>query len=64
MESVITYEKISLLMYYLVVNVDVSAMPIPNMYRDAHLVGMVVLTLDFILWLKGVFFIQNPQLTI
>ena len=56
MASVITYVKVCLLLYYPVVN-----MPIRNMYHDADLVGMVVLTLNFILWLKGVVFckIQN-----
>ena len=56
MASVITYVKVFLLLYYLVINVALRAMPIHNMYHDANLVGMVVLTLNFILWLKGVVF--------
>ena len=56
MASVITYVKVCLLLFYLVVNAALRAMPICNMYHDADLVGMVVLTLNFILWLKDVFF--------
>ena len=56
MEFVITYVKFYLLLYYTVVNAALRAMPIRNMYHDADLVGMVVLTLNFILWLKGVVF--------
>ena len=56
MASVITYVKVCLLLYYPIVNVALRAMPIRNMYHDANLVGMVVLTLNFILWLKGVVF--------
>ena len=54
MEFVITYVKFCLLMYYPVVNVALRTMPICNLYHDADLVRMVVLTLNFILWLKGV----------
>ena len=54
--SVITYVKVCLLMYYPVVNTALRAMLIRNMYHDADLFGMVVLTLNFILWLKGVVF--------
>ena len=54
MASVITYVKVGLLLYYPVVNDALKDMPICNMYHDANLVGMVVLTLNFILWLKGV----------
>ena len=56
MESVITYVKVCLLLYYPIVNADLRAMPIRNMYHDAELVRMVVLSLNFILWLKGVVF--------
>ena len=56
MESIITYVKVFLLLYYTIVNAALKAMPIHNMYHDADLVRMVVLTLNFILWLKGVFF--------
>ena len=56
MAYVITYVKVCLLMYYHVDNVALGAMPIRNMYHDADLVRMVVLTLNFILWLKGVVF--------
>ena len=56
MASVVTYVKVCLLFYYPVVNAALRAMPIRNMYHDADLVGMVVLTLNFILWLKGVVF--------
>ena len=56
MAFVITYVKVCLLLYYLVVNVVLRAMHIRNMYHDADLFGMVVLTLNFILWLKGVVF--------
>ena len=61
MASVITYVKVCLLLHYHVFNVALRAMPIRNMYHDADLVEMVVLTLNFILWLKGVVFckIQN-----
>ena len=55
MASVITYVKFCLLMYYLVVNAALRAMPI-HMYHDVDLVGMVVLTLNFILWLRVVAF--------
>ena len=54
MAYVITYVKFCLLLYYPVVNAALRAMPIRNMYHDADLVGMVVLTLNLILWLKGV----------
>ena len=54
MASVITYVKICLLLHYLVVNTSLRSMPILNMYHDVDLVGMVVLTLNFILWMKGV----------
>ena len=54
MASIITYVKVCLLLYYPVVNAALRAMPICNMYHDADLVEMVVLTLNFILWLKGV----------
>ena len=56
MEFVITYVKFCLLMYCPIVNATLRAMPIHNMYHDADLVGMVVLSLNFILWLKGVVF--------
>ena len=56
MEFVITYVKVCLLFYYPVVNAALRAMPIHNMYHDADLVRMVVLTLNFILWLKGIVF--------
>ena len=56
MASIITYVKICLVLYYPVVNAALRAMPIRNMYDDVDLVGMVVLTLNFILWLKGVVF--------
>ena len=56
MTSVITYVKFCLLLYYPIVNASLRAMPVHNMYHDADLVGMVVLTLNFILWLKGVVF--------
>ena len=56
MASVITYVKVCLLMYYHVVNDALRAMPIHNMYHDADLVEMVVLNLNFILWMKGVVF--------
>ena len=55
MAYVITYVKVCLLLYYHVVNVALRAMPIHNMYHDDKFVGMVVLTLNFILLLKGVF---------
>ena len=42
--SVITYVKVCLLLYYPVFNAHLRAMPIRNMYHDADLVGMVVLT--------------------
>ena len=63
MESVITYVKVCLLLYYLGVNDALRAMPICNMYHDADLVRMIVLTLNVILWLKGVVFykIHNLQ---
>ena len=54
MASIITYVKFCLLLYYPIVNAPLSAMPIHNMYHDADLVRMVVLTLNFIFWLKGV----------
>ena len=56
MASIIAYVKVCLLLYYPVVDAAIRAMPICNMYHDAYLVGMVVLTLNFILWLKGVVF--------
>ena len=56
MASVITYVKVCLLLYYHVVNAALMAMPIRNMYHDADLARMVVLTLNFILWLKGLVF--------
>ena len=56
MTSIITYVKFCLLLYYPVVDAAIRAMPIRNMYHDAYLVEMVVLTLNFILWLKGVVF--------
>jgi len=56
MSYVVTYVKVCLLFYYPVVNAALRAMPIRNMYHDADLVGMVVLTLNFNLWLKGVVF--------
>ena len=46
MGFVITYVKVCLLLYYLVVNADLRAMPIRNMYHDADLVTMIVLTLN------------------
>ena len=63
MASVITYVKRWLLLYYCVVNAALTAMPIHNMYHDDDLVGMIVLTLNFILWLRGVVFykIHNWQ---
>ena len=63
MESIITYLKVCLLLYYPIVNASLRAMPIRNMYHDVDLVGMVVLTLNFILWLNGVVFskIHNGQ---
>ena len=56
MASFITYVKIFLLLDYPIVNATLKAIPIHNMYHDANLVGMVVLTVNFILWLKGVVF--------
>ena len=56
MASVITYVKVFLLLYYPIINAALRAMPICNMYHDLDLVRMVVLTLNFILWLKGVVF--------
>ena len=56
MASVITYVKVCLLLYYPVVNATVRAMSIRDMYHDAYLVGMAVLNLNFILWMKGVVF--------
>ena len=56
MESVIAYVKPCRLLYYPSVNAALRAMPIHNMYHDADMVGIVVLTLNFILWLKGVFY--------
>jgi len=56
MAFVITYVKVCLLLYYPIANVALKAMPIRNMYHDVDLVRMVVLTLNFILWLKGVVF--------
>ena len=56
MAYVITYVKIGLLMYYPVVNASLKSIPIRNMYHDVDLVRMVVLTLNFILWLNGVVF--------
>ena len=56
MASIITYVKVCLLLYYPIVNAAPRAIPICNMYHDADLVGMVVLTLNFILWMKGVVF--------
>ena len=41
---------------YPIVNVALRAIPICNMYHDVDLVEMVVLTLNFILWLKVVVF--------
>ena len=63
MASIITYVKVCLLLYYLVVNAALRAMPIRNMYHDANLVGMLLLTLNFIFWIKGVVFckIHNWQ---
>ena len=63
MASFITYVKVCLLMYYPVVNAAMKAMPIRTMYHEIDLVRMVVLTLNFILWLKGVVFckIHNLQ---
>ena len=49
MASIITYVKLCLLLYYPVVNATLRAMPIHNMYDDVDLVGMLVLTLNFIL---------------
>ena len=54
MAYVITYVKVCLLLYYPVINTALRSMPIRNMYHDDDLVGMVVLTLNLILWLKGV----------
>ena len=56
MAYAITYVKFCLLLYCPVVNVALRAMPIRNMYHDADLVGMVVSTMNFIFWLKGVVF--------
>ena len=56
MASGITYVKVCLLLYYPIVNTALGAIPIHNMYHDADLVGMVVLNMNFILWLKGVVF--------
>ena len=56
MASVVTYVKVCLLFYYPIVNAALRAIPIRNMYHDVELVGMVVLTLNFIVWLKGVVF--------
>ena len=56
MASVITYVKVCLLLYYPIVIVALRAMSIRNMYHDANLVEMGVLTLNFILWLKGLVF--------
>ena len=56
MASVITYVKFCLLLYYPIANATLRAMPICNMYHDADLVEMVVLTMNFFLWLKGVVF--------
>ena len=56
MASVITYVKVCLLLYYPVVNATLRVMPIRNMYHDADLVEIVVLNLNFILWLKVVDF--------
>ena len=62
MAYVITYVKVCILLYYPIVNTALKAMPIRNMYHDAKLVGMAVLTLTFILWLKGVVFCTlQPQ---
>ena len=63
MESIITYVNDCLLMYYPVVNAALRDMPISNIYHDADLVGIVVLTLNFILYMKGVVFckIHNRQ---
>ena len=55
MASMITYVKFCLLLYYPIVSTTLKAMPIHNMYHDDKFVGMVVLTLNFILLLKGVF---------
>ena len=60
MASVITYVKVCLLLYYPVVNAALKSMPIRNMYHDADLVKMVLLTLNFILWLKAHSFLENP----
>ena len=62
MASVINV-KACILLYYPIVNAPLKAMPIRNMYHDVDLVRMVVLTLNFILWMKGVVFykIQNRQ---
>ena len=49
-----TYVKVCLLLYYPIINAALGAMSIRNMYHDAELVEMVVLTLNFILWLKVV----------
>ena len=59
MAFIITYVKVCLLLYYRVVNAALRDMPICNMYHDADLVGMVVLTLNFILWLKGIVFAKS-----
>ena len=56
MGFVITYVKVCLLLYYPIVNYSLMAMTIRNVYHDVDLVRMVVLTLNFILWLKGVVF--------
>ena len=56
MASVITYVKFCLLLYYPIVNASLRAMPIHNMYHNADLLGMIVLTLNFIFWLNGVIF--------
>ena len=56
MAYVITYVKVCLFMYYPVVNTALRSIPIRNMYHDVDLVGMVVFTLNLILWLKGVVF--------
>ena len=58
MASIITYVKVCLLLYYPIVNLSLMAMPIRNMYHDVDFVRMVVLTLNFILWLKGVVFFK------
>ena len=56
MAFVITYVKVCLLLYYPIVNVALKDMPIHNMYDDADLVEMVLFTLNFIFWLKGLVF--------